>query len=249
MRNYLFQFITALSLLLFSSCSSDNFPKEETAEAPTANFSFIGNNTTAPATITFENKSENATDYLWDFGDTASSTEKNPTHTYTSAGNYTIKLITSGPGGTSITTKDIIIKAAPVPTSVKITKVTVTEMPFVDYEGNKWESGNVQFYIVDDETYKDQTSSEIFKNITKTQLPLSWTLQTPKVISDLSKKYEFTIVKIEGFGGNEIGGRLYATMSDYTTGANAYPETINLEYNNSSLPNQKVKFTVFLSWQ
>ena len=123
-------------------------------------------------------------------------------------------------------------------------------MPFVDHEGNKWESGNVRFFIVDDETYRDQTASEIFKNVTKAQLPLTWTLETPKVITDLSLKYEFSIVKIEGGGGgNNIGGNLYATLSDYTTGANAYPETIVLEYDNPNLPSQKVKFTVYLSWQ
>ncbi|KAF2327995.1 PKD domain-containing protein [Flavobacterium ginsenosidimutans] len=247
MKNYLIKSFALLSIF-FVGCSSDERLGDDTLQKPLADFTFKGE-AQAPAKIDFENKSTDATDYLWDFGDNETSLEKNPSHTYTSTGNFKVQLIATGPGGTAVANKNITITARPVPTSVKITKITVTEMPFADYEGNKWETGNLQFFIVDDETYKDQTSSQIFKNITKTQLPLTWTLQTPKVISNLSKKYEFTIVKIEGFGGNNIGGKLYATMSDYTTGANAYPASIDLEYDNSSLPNHKVKLTVYLNWQ
>lgn len=53
----------------------------------------------APYTIKFNNRSviQNATSYDWDFGDGNSSTVKNPTHTFTQAGQYTIRLIVSDP--------------------------------------------------------------------------------------------------------------------------------------------------------
>lgn len=41
---------------------------------------------------TFENKSTNAINYNWDFGDSTSSTEESPSHTYESIGIYTIIL-------------------------------------------------------------------------------------------------------------------------------------------------------------
>jgi PKD repeat protein len=44
--------------------------------------------------MSFINTSTNATNYLWDFGDGVTSTLLNPNHTYASAGNYTIKLVT-----------------------------------------------------------------------------------------------------------------------------------------------------------
>lgn len=49
----------------------------------------------APYTVEFRNKSleQTATTFDWDFGDNSGSTLKNPTHTYTNAGKYEVKLV------------------------------------------------------------------------------------------------------------------------------------------------------------
>ncbi|MCX7696885.1 MAG: N-acetylmuramoyl-L-alanine amidase [Bacteroidales bacterium] len=47
------------------------------------------------ATVTFINESQNATTFLWDFGDGQTSTQVNPVHTYTTSGSYTVSLIAS----------------------------------------------------------------------------------------------------------------------------------------------------------
>ena len=52
-----------------------------------------------PVTIQFENTSENAVSYLWNFGDGNVSTETNPSHTYYNSGKFEISLIASGFGG------------------------------------------------------------------------------------------------------------------------------------------------------
>ncbi len=53
------------------------------------------------ATVSFFNTSTNATSYNWNFGDgSALSSDPNPTHTYTQAGNYTVSLEASGGGWT-----------------------------------------------------------------------------------------------------------------------------------------------------
>lgn len=49
-----------------------------------------------PATVTFKNKSNNATSFLWDFGDGITSTLENPTHVYNNFGTYNVKLIANG---------------------------------------------------------------------------------------------------------------------------------------------------------
>ncbi len=47
------------------------------------------------ASVYFINSSKGATSYLWRFGDGSTSSLKEPTHTYTTSGIYTVKLITS----------------------------------------------------------------------------------------------------------------------------------------------------------
>ncbi len=50
--------------------------------------------------VTFTNFSQNAASSSWDFGDaTALSTDKDPIHTYSTAGTYTVKLSAKGAGG------------------------------------------------------------------------------------------------------------------------------------------------------
>ncbi len=55
-----------------------------------------------PQTITFTNSSTGGVgviNYLWDFGDGTTSTATNPSHTYTAAGTYTIKLTATNAAG------------------------------------------------------------------------------------------------------------------------------------------------------
>lgn len=59
---------------------------------PIADFAWSGEKQTAPATIKFENKSEKAETYEWDFGDGDFSGANAPTHEYRSSGNYLITL-------------------------------------------------------------------------------------------------------------------------------------------------------------
>ena len=53
---------------------------------PVANFSYVS---TLNEPVAFTNSSTNAVTYYWDFGDSTSSTEKDPVHQYTRADNYT----------------------------------------------------------------------------------------------------------------------------------------------------------------
>ena len=78
----------------------------------------------APFTVTFEDQSGGSQtssrarvagqSYYWDFGDGTNSNDQNPSHTYTKAGNYTVKLlITNASGCTDSLVKKEYIKISP----------------------------------------------------------------------------------------------------------------------------------------
>jgi S-layer protein (TIGR01567 family) len=59
---------------------------------PIADFSTSVTGGYAPLSVSFTDLSQNVTSWSWDFGDGVTSTEQNPTHVYSEAGTYTIKL-------------------------------------------------------------------------------------------------------------------------------------------------------------
>jgi PKD repeat protein len=82
---------------------------------PGANFTFTGNSSTAPCTVTFSNASTNSTSFSWNFGDNSpTSTEQNPQHIYTAGGTYSVQLTAIGEGGSNSVTKSVIIQY-PIP--------------------------------------------------------------------------------------------------------------------------------------
>lgn len=95
-KNYLY----LLSILLFASCAR-----------PIADFTVQGTDRTAPAALEFENNSQNAETYEWDFGDGNTSMEATPSHRYRSSGNYLVKLKAKKGNKTRKTEKRVKIDA------------------------------------------------------------------------------------------------------------------------------------------
>lgn len=82
---------------------------------PIVNFDPEGAVGCAPLTVQFKEKTLNANQLTWYFGDGQSSTNPNPVHVYENDGFYTVTLIAEGPGGTSriIETDIIEVKVTP----------------------------------------------------------------------------------------------------------------------------------------
>ena len=79
-----------------------------TVRAPPPYAQFAGTPTTGtvPLTVRFSNNSTGLiTSAFWDFGDGATSTATNPTHTYTNAATCTVSLSAQGPAGTNTLTR------------------------------------------------------------------------------------------------------------------------------------------------
>jgi len=82
--------------------------------APTADFTASPTSGTAPLTVSFSDRSTgDISSWLWDFGDGATSTQQNPTHTYTDYGIHTVSLTVTGPGGNDTKTAAVTVETPP----------------------------------------------------------------------------------------------------------------------------------------
>jgi PKD repeat protein len=75
-------------------------------------------NGTVPLTVAFTNNSLGSfTSQLWSFGDGATSTAANPSHTYTNAGSFSVSLTVFGANGSNMLTRAYSITVSGVPTA------------------------------------------------------------------------------------------------------------------------------------
>jgi len=68
---------------------------------PVADFSASPTSGYAPLAVQFTDLSQNAASRNWNFGDGVTSTDQNPSHTYSTAGTYTVSLTATNENGTS----------------------------------------------------------------------------------------------------------------------------------------------------
>jgi PKD repeat protein len=112
---------------------------------PMANFSANPTSGTAPLNVQFTDLSEHATSYYWNFGDGANSTLKNPVHTYSTNGTYTVNLTVSNSYGTSSKIATInVSRPVPVP-------------PMANFSANPT-SGNVPLTVLFTDLSQNATS-------------------------------------------------------------------------------------------
>ncbi|MBD3297216.1 MAG: PKD domain-containing protein, partial [candidate division Zixibacteria bacterium] len=96
----------------------DDISVTASTPAPVAAFSGTPTSGCAPLDVTFTDESTgDITSWSWDFGDGGTSTAQNPSHTYNSAGTYTVALIVTGPGGSDTETKTDYITVSAPPTA------------------------------------------------------------------------------------------------------------------------------------
>ena len=78
---------------------------------PTACFTASPSSVETGESASFNNCSSDATSYSWSFGDGTTSTQANPSKSWTTAGSKTVRLTATGPGGTDTATRTITVTA------------------------------------------------------------------------------------------------------------------------------------------
>ncbi|MDP4210075.1 MAG: PKD domain-containing protein [Bacteroidota bacterium] len=98
--------VFSLGMILIFSCKKGT---EDSSVIASFDFS---DTIIAGKSVIFENISKNASQYLWNFGDGTTSTVKNPSHTFTSNGIYTVSLVSSGTNGVDTASVDVVVGTA-----------------------------------------------------------------------------------------------------------------------------------------
>lgn len=93
---------------------------------PIAEFNYINN---GGYSVSFANNSMEAEDYNWDFGDGSFSTDPTPTHAYSGAGIYNVKLMAGKCGLTDTITDTITVVFANVETIASTTSLQLSPQP------------------------------------------------------------------------------------------------------------------------
>jgi serine protease len=100
---------------------------------PTANFTFAVSDLTVNFTDASTDADGSVVSWSWSFGDGATSTEQNPSHTYASGGSYTVQLtVTDDDGAAATTSKTVPVSSPGTALSLTATGYKVKGMHTVD---------------------------------------------------------------------------------------------------------------------
>ncbi len=107
-KNFLKLVLFTVIIFAFVACNDDDDVKE-----PKARFTYEVDSDNE-LKVKFTDNSTNALSYTWNFGDGNSSTEQNPTHTYSVAGTYEVELTVKGESNKTDTKKETISLEKPL---------------------------------------------------------------------------------------------------------------------------------------
>ena len=223
-----------LAMVSLSGCKKDEDDPPPPPAAPVANFTYSISQDFAPAVVTFTNSSTNSTSYSWDFGDGSStSTEKDPTHTYNSGGVYTVKLTSTGSGGTNSTTKTVNIGNPP--TKIQINKLTLLDYPQTD-DGSGWDYSDgpdIYWIITNEAMATTYFTGGTHNDVVHTNLPYVYTNGLPYSITNLNQTYVISFYDAYSPDDDDAMGGYYFKPGEYTNYSSTlsfYSSTSDFEF-------------------
>jgi PKD repeat protein len=95
-----------------STAKTDYINVTSDVSAPIANFTTDANSGQVPFTVHFTDTSTGSvSSWKWDFGDSKTSTDQNPIHTYLTKSDYNVNLTVTGPGGRTTVTLPVNVSS------------------------------------------------------------------------------------------------------------------------------------------
>lgn len=117
--------------------------------------------------------------------------------------------------------------AEPIYTNFKILSVKISALPFLDASATEWDplDGPDIFFNMEDagSSVLYNGSSQRFKDIDKSDLPLTWDFLTAYQITNIGVTHFVTVYDYDTIDPNDVVGYIGFTMTDHKNG---YPKTI-----------------------
>ena len=180
---------------------------------PTASFTY---KTEAPLKVVFSNTSANATSYEWDFGDGTTSTEKSPTHKYSSVDTYIVTLVAKNPSGSQECRQTIKISPP---------RVFVKGIQYYDV-GKK---GKYYRAVCEDDDFFTTTwwRTSYTSMLTDSNLPYSYIFSSPVEMTGLEEDTYYTVY-VYWNNSTSGDGTQILKQKMYTSQIQQYPEYIDI---------------------
>ena len=197
--------------------------------APVAAFSGTPTSGVAPLTVAFTDATTGDVDsWLWDFGDGQTSTLQNPSHEYTSAGQYTVSLTATGPAGEDTATQAGYIDVSPAPVApvaafsgtptsgVAPLTVAFTDATTGDVDSWLWDFGDGQTSTLQNPSHEYTSAGQYTVSLTATG-PAGEDTATQAGYIDVSPA---PVAPVAAFSGTPTSGvaPLSVAFTDATTG-------------------------------
>jgi len=226
--------LVTLFLVGLNSCKDNSAGSKKD---PVAVFTFNPNGGYAPCSVQFTSSSINAVDFIWDFGDGSTSIAENPTHIFDQPGTYTITLKVKNSDGQNQKSSQITI-LRPF-TKAILTKVILTDMPFLNASGQIWDPFNgpdVFFTLLSpNPTNTILYTSGYFTDLQSSGLPKTWNLSPSVTITDFVNFYFIRLWDDDAIDADDKIADVSFKLDSYTTGSGAYPSSIVRTQNSSTV--------------
>ncbi|MDN5205667.1 PKD domain-containing protein [Fulvivirgaceae bacterium BMA10] len=215
-------------------------------QAPDIDMSIADICVSNPINFTSENVSGNITSYSWNFGDTNTSSNENPSHTYSAAGDYEVRLdVQSSDGCSNSVSQMITVYPEPVPTFSIIEPVQCTNTQTTFQNNTPGDYGDAISWNWD---FGDGTSSTDRDPIHIFTAGGSYDVELQASIPGCTTFFSTTVNVVAGpavdFSAPEVCDGTEVQFTDETTGSNITGYTWDFgDGTNSTLQNPSHEYT------
>jgi len=201
---------------------------------PIAIFSWSGN-TVTPANISFNNLSQHADRFYWDFGDGRTSIQEEPSITFNQYGEFWIILIASFSVTSEADAAERLLTITPG--AFYLEAVTVDEIPFTMPNGTAWDNNGTTPDLQWDFCNPSDNiilSTQTLTDVSPNDFPIRWTIQTPYNISSWNSVYSFKFYDDDSPFGYEFMGSVACRVNSLIS-SGGYVQSYSLNGANNTI--------------